>query len=210
MTLGIHDFGLFLASALLLNLTPGQDTLYILGRTLGEGRTAGMAAALGVSAGTAVHSLAAALGVSAIVAASDTAFTLMKLIGACYLVYLGIGLLRGPVALNAVPERSASTTPVAAFRQGILTNVANPKVALFFLAFLPQFVDPASPNRLAALLVLGLTFVTTSTLWCLALVAGANHIRGMFTPSSRSAHLLRRAAGVIFVTLGLRLAFVER
>jgi len=210
MTLGIHDFGLFLASALLLNLTPGQDTLYILGRTLGEGRTAGVAAALGVSAGTAVHALAAALGVSAIVAASDTAFTLMKLIGACYLVYLGIGLLRGYVALNAEPERRGPATPAAAFRQGILTNVANPKVALFFLAFLPQFVDAASSNRVGALRVLGLRFVTTSRLCCLLLVAGADHIRGKFCQSRRAAHLLRRAVGVIFVGLGLRLALAER
>jgi len=210
MTIGIHDFGLFVASALLLNLTPGQDTLYILGRTLSQGRAGGVAAALGISAGTAIHALAAALGVSAIVAASDAAFTVMKLTGAAYLVYLGIGWLRTPATLRESAETSTGATPAAAFRQGVLTNVTNPKVALFFLAFLPQFVDPGGPNRLAALLVLGLTFVATSTLWCLLLVAGAERIRGMLRTSNRAGVMLSRAAGVLFIALGLRLAFAER
>jgi threonine/homoserine/homoserine lactone efflux protein len=208
MTLGIHDFGLFLASALLLNLTPGQDTLYILGRTLSQGRASGVTAAFGVSAGTAVHSIAAALGVSAIIAASDAAFTVMKLIGAAYLVYLGIGLWRTDAPLRAAA--APLETSAASFRQGMLTNVTNPKVALFFLAFLPQFVDPAGPNHLAALLVLCLTFVSTSTLWGLLLVAGAERIRRMLRASDRCAGIFARTAGVLFIALGLRLAFAER
>jgi len=210
MTLGIHDFGLFLASALLLNLTPGQDTLYILGRTMNRGRLGGLAAALGVSAGTAVHSAAAALGISAIVAASDTAFTTMKLVGAAYLIYVGIGMFRASATLGATPKCAGAETFTKAFSQGLLTNVTNPKVALFFLAFLPQFVDPTGPNRLAALLVLGLTFVATSTAWCLILVAGAERIRGRLSSSIRTTSILSRAAGVLFVALGLRLAFAER
>lgn len=210
MTLGIHDFGLFLASAVVLNLTPGQDTLYILGRALGEGRRSGVAAALGVSAGTAIHSLAAALGVSAIVATSPVAFTALKLVGAAYLFYLGIGLLRSSARPQIVPGVETTPNAFAAFRQGVLTNVANPKVAIFFLAFLPQFVDPTSPHRLYALLLLGLTFVTTSTLWCLVLAIGAARIRGLLQPDTRAAALLPRAAGLLFVALGVRLAFAER
>lgn len=210
MNLGIHDFGLFLASALLLNLTPGQDTLYIVGRTLAQGRAHGVAAALGVSVGTAVHSLAAALGVSAVVATSDLAYTVMKLVGAAYLVYLGVGLLLDAGSAPAREDASVSEAPGRAFRRGVVTNVTNPKVALFFLAFLPQFVDAGSPQRLTALLVLGLTFVATSSAWCLVLVACAERIRRALSPSGKVASGISRAAGLLFVLLGLRLGLGER
>ncbi len=207
---GIHDYGLFLVTGLLLNLTPGQDTLYILGRTLAQGRPTGIAAALGISVGTALHCMAAALGLSTIVAASDTAFLLLKLIGAAYLVYLGWGLLR--TRATAMDETSRAPAPdwLSAFRQGIVTNVTNPKVALFFLAFLPQFVDPHSPTKLAALLLLGITFVFTSTLWCLTLALAAGRLRSTFSSGAAPSLLLHRATGVLFIALGLRLALAER
>lgn len=209
MSLGIHDYGVFIASAILLNLTPGQDTLYILGRTMAQGRSIGIAAALGISAGTAIHCLAAALGLSAIVAASTMLFDLLKFVGAAYLVYLGVQLLRSGIGGGhdaAMSGQSAS----AAFRQGVITNVANPKVALFFLAFLPQFVDPQATQRMLGLLVLGATFVVTSTTWCLLLAAGAGRIREAAAPMRTFGRLLPRAAGVLFIALGVRLALSGR
>jgi len=207
---GIHDYGLFLVTGLLLNLTPGQDTLYILGRTLAQGRRTGVSAALGISAGTALHCMAAALGLSTIVAASDAAFVLLKLIGAGYLVYLGWGLLRTRATSVDVPPGTPTPDCVSSFRQGVVTNVTNPKVALFFLAFLPQFVDPHSPTKLAALLILGITFVFTSTLWCLTLALAAGRLRSRLSSGTASGLLLHRATGALFIALGLRLALSER
>lgn len=207
---GIHDYGLFVATGLLLNLTPGQDTLYILGRTLAHGRPTGIAAALGISVGTALHCMAAALGLSTIFAASDTALLLLKLIGAAYLVYLGWGLLRTRATAVDVTSGAPSADWLSSFRQGIVTNVTNPKVALFFLAFLPQFVDPHSPTKLAALLILGITFVFTSTLWCLTLALAAGGLRSKLSPAATAGLFLHRVTGALFIALGLRLALSER
>lgn len=204
--LGIHDFGVFLVAGVLLNLTPGQDTIYIVSRTAAQGRRAGVASALGISAGSLIHTLAAALGVSAIIATSATAFVILKFVGAAYLIYLGISLLRAPPVNAHEPADATDVSAAAAFRQGVLTNVTNPKVALFFLAFLPQFIDPDSPTKVAAFLVLGLTFVTTGTLWCMTLAVFADRLRRRFGSSAVARRVLARLTGVIFVALGVRLA----
>src|SRR6266550_6440939 len=166
---GIHDFGLFLAAGILLNLTPGPDTAYILGRSIAQGREAGIASALGTCVGSIFHSCAAALGLSAILATSGVAFAAIKLLGGAYLIFLGIKMLLDRRRQLTLPSNFRRRTTIAAFRQGVFTNVLNPKVALFFLAFLPQFIDPASNMKLLAFLALGLTFVTTGTIWCLIL-----------------------------------------
>jgi threonine/homoserine/homoserine lactone efflux protein len=208
--LGIHDYGLFVATGVLLNLTPGQDTLYILGSSVAYGRRIGLASALGVGAGCIVHTLAAALGLSAILATSTTAFTAVKLAGAAYLVYLGIRALTARAEAISPLQRAAALPAGLAFRRGIVTNVLNPKVALFFLALLPQFIDSDSPAKVAAFLVLGLTFVATGTLWCLFLAVAASRIRGFFIDHPHALTNLTRAGGAIFVALGLRLAMSER
>src|ERR1700676_1170088 len=172
--LGIHDYWLFVAAGVFLNLTPGQDTLYILGSSIAYGRRIGLASALGVSTGCIVHTLAAAVGLSAILATSASAFIAVKLAGAAYLVYLGIRYLMAPARELAGTERAAPGHAWKAFRQGIVTNVLNPKVALFFLAFLPQFIMPSSEAKVAAFMTLGLTFVMTGTIWCLVLAAFAS------------------------------------
>ena len=207
---GIHDYGLFVASAVLLNIAPGQDTLYILGRSIGQGRRIGVCSALGVSAGTLVHTVAAALGLSAILAASATAFLLVKLAGAAYLVWLGIRALMAPALVVPAPASSVRAGAAKAFRQGLLTNVLNPKVALFFLAFLPQFVAPDSAAKTSAFLVLGLTFVTTGTIWVLILATAAAQVRGLLTDRPRVQVWIARIMGSLFVFLGLRLAVSER
>ena len=147
--LGTHDLLLFIGSGLLLNVTPGPDTLYIVGRSSAQGLRAGVVAALGIAAGSFVHITAAALGLSAILAASAGAFTAIKLLGAAYLVYVGVTLL---VSSSTPFERATAVrlAPAAmrgVFMQGFLTNALNPKVALFFLAFLPQFVESDATNQ---------------------------------------------------------------
>jgi len=152
---GINDLGLFIA-ARLLNITPGADFLLIRGRSAGYGFGAGVTAALGVTAGCCVHITATALGLSALLATSATAFTWVKWVGAAYLVYLGVALMRkrGALAAHLGEERQA-TSMQRVFWQGFLTNVLNPKVALFFLAFVPQFIDAGSPAKIQAFLFLG-------------------------------------------------------
>jgi RhtB (resistance to homoserine/threonine) family protein len=203
---GIHDFGIFLASGFLLNLTPGPDTLYILGRSVAQGREAGIASAFGISLGSIFHTCAAALGLSAILATSAKAFAAVKLLGGAYLIFLGMKMILDRQRELALPFNFRRRTTLAAFRQGVLTNVLNPKVALFFLAFLPQFIDPASNMKIAAFITLGLTFVTKGTIWCLVLAWCASSFSRRLRNNDTIAQWLNRTAGTLFVSLGLRLA----
>jgi RhtB (resistance to homoserine/threonine) family protein len=203
---GIHNFELFLAAGILLNLTPGPDTAYILGRSIAQGRDAGVASALGIGVGSIFHTCAAALGLSAILATSAVAFTAIKLLGGAYLVFLGIKLILDRGKQLRLPSNFRRRTTAAAFRQGILTNVLNPKVALFFLAFLPQFIDPASNMKVLAFLALGLTFVATGTIWCLVLAWFASAVSERLLRKESVGQWLNRAAGALFLFLGVRLA----
>jgi RhtB (resistance to homoserine/threonine) family protein len=203
---GIHDFGLFLAAGILLNLTPGPDTAYILGRSIAQGREAGIASALGISLGSIFHTCAAALGLSAILATSALAFDAIKLLGGAYLIFLGIKMLLDRRKQLSLPSSFRRRTTIAAFRQGILTNILNPKVALFFLAFLPQFIDPGSNAKIAAFITLGLTFVTTGTIWCLILAWFASAFSKRLRSNETISQWLNRTTGALFVFLGIRLA----
>jgi RhtB (resistance to homoserine/threonine) family protein len=203
---GIHDFGLFMAAGILLNLTPGPDTAYILGRTIAQGREAGIASALGISVGSIFHTCAAALGLSAILATSALAFGAIKLMGGAYLIFLGIKMILDRGRELSLPSNFRRRTTMAAFRQGILTNLLNPKVALFFLAFLPQFINPASNVKVIAFLLLGFTFVTTGTIWCLVLAWFASAFSRRLRNNEKISQWLNRTAGALFVFLGLRLA----
>ncbi len=202
---GIEHFWVFLLAGILLNLTPGQDSMYIIGRSLAQGRKAGMAAAFGIGAGSVIHTLAAAYGLSFVLVNSALAFEIIRYAGAAYLVFLGLKLMftKGREFMAPVHGKSH-------FGTGMLTNVLNPKVALFYLSFLPQFVDPGNTHGALPFVLLGLTFVLTGTAWCLALAWGA----------SRFSHTLRRrpawrrgmekTSGMVFVLLGLRVAMQER
>jgi len=204
--LGIHDYWLFVTTGVLLNLTPGQDTLYILGRSMAQGRQIGVASALGISAGGVVHTLAAALGLSAVLATSASAFLALKIVGAVYLVYLGARMLMTRTAALGSTDIAGLVNMRTAFRQGMLTNMLNPKVALFFLALMPQFIEPDSPAKVGAFLVLGFTFLTTGTIWCLVLALGASRVRSFLAGRPRALQGLSRASGALFIFLGLRLA----
>ena len=202
---GTTDLALFVVAGLLLNITPGPDTLYILGRTASQGWRGGTVAALGIGAGLFAHTFAAAVGLSALLAASATAFTILKWVGAAYLVYVGVSLL---IARPAIQERTSALRAVklrTVFLQGFLTNVLNPKVALFFLAFLPQFVDPGASNKTLTFLFLGFVFNFNGTLWNLFVAWWAARVASSLNSSHHFALWLNRTVGALFVYLGIRL-----
>jgi threonine/homoserine/homoserine lactone efflux protein len=209
--LGIHEFWLFIVSGLLLNITPGPDTGYIVGRSIQLGWRGGVVAALGIGAGCLIHVFAAAIGLSALLVASSVAFTLVKWVGAAYLCFIGVKMLLAQ-APALVPAGVAETGVISlrqVFLQGALTNALNPKVALFFLAFLPQFVDANSPHKAAAFVLLGLIFVFNGTLWCIGVAAFAAGAAGRVRKSNRAFVWINRAMGGIFVYLGVRVATAE-
>jgi threonine/homoserine/homoserine lactone efflux protein len=206
---------LFVVAGLLLNLTPGPDVLYIVTQSLRSGVRAGVAAAFGITAGCFVHIFAAAVGLGALLAASTTTFTLLKWVGAAYLVYIGVRLLRAPApAVLPFPgdrARSASSTESLwhVFGRGFATNALNPKVALFFLAFVPQFIGPSVADKTLAFLLLGLLF-NFNALWVnLGWAAVASWTAGRVGAVRRSLHRLEKAAGLMFLGFGLRLALSD-
>jgi threonine/homoserine/homoserine lactone efflux protein len=202
---GTTDLALFVLAGLLLNITPGPDTLYIVGRSTLQGSRAGALAALGIGAGLFAHTVAAAVGLSALLAASASAFTVLKWVGAAYLVYVGVSLMMArPAHQRRTPALSTAKLRTV-FLQGFLTNLLNPKVALFFLAFLPQFVDPSATNKAFALLFLGFVFNFNGTLWNLFIAWSATRLASRFNGSGRFALWLNRTVGALFLYLGFRL-----
>ena len=201
--LGTTDLALFVVAGLLLNITPGPDTLYIVGRSASQGWRGGAVAALGISAGLLVHTFAAAVGLSALLAASATAFTVVKWLGAAYLVYVGVSLFFASARVEP-GARMEMASLRSVFLQGFLTNVLNPKVALFFLAFLPQFVEAAAPSKPLAFVFLGLVFIFNGTLWNLLVAWSAARVMRL-DRAGRVSRWLNRVLGTLFVYLGVRL-----
>jgi threonine/homoserine/homoserine lactone efflux protein len=203
---GIHHYWLFIATAIVLVITPGQDTFFILGRSLGGGRASGIAAALGITAGSVIHTGLAALGLSALLATSPYAFMAVKFAGAAYLLYIGARALMN--RSNALPGETAGATDGrwAAFRSGVVSNLLNPKVALFFLALMPQFIAATSLHKVLAFLALGLTFVALGVVWCIVLAIGAASLRGAILRRPSMTVWMNRVAGAMFIALGLKLA----
>ena len=209
---GIHDLTLFIVSGLLLNIMPGPDSLLIMARSATQGWRAGVAASLGIGAGTMVHVTAAAVGLSALLAASAAAFNVVKWVGAAYIVWCGIGMLRTKLK-PAATEPAAAPAPLPlrrVFMQGFLTNVLNPKVALFFLAFVPQFIDADAPNKPLAFLILGCIFNFNGMLWCNGLALFTAFASARLKVKPLVALWLNRATGSLFLVLGARLALADR
>ena len=219
--LGLHNLALFALTVAVVNATPGVDLLYTVTRTLQHGVRGGLAAAAGIALGCIVHALAAAFGLAALLAASAAAFDVLKLAGAAYLLWLGLGMLRqairaAPAAVGPTLEVAAqdAPSPVAApvgpiLRQGMLTNVLNPKVAIFFLALLPQFIAADAPHKTLAFLALGGWFVIQGALFLVALVLGVAPLR-RWRPGAAVRRGFDGAAGLLFVGLAARLALTER
>ena len=208
MPITLHAYALFLAAVVLLCIVPGPDMAYLLGRTITQGRRAGLVAAIGINAGAYAHVGAAVLGLSAILASSAVAFTIVKLVGACYLVWIG---LRTIAAASGASSNSVARTPSATLRrifwEGFLSDALNPKVSVFFLAFLPQFVDRSSPVSVPMqLLFLGVTCNVIAISINGVLVAIAGTVTRAIRANSAWRGWLNRALGGLFVTLGIRLA----
>ena len=199
----------FLAAALALNLTPGADMTMVLAQSLGRGRRAGVWAALGVAGGCLIHLLLAAFGVSALLQHSETAFLIVKYAGALYLLYLAWRAATdrsGPLQAAPLPPRRAHR----AFIDGMVTNLFNPKVALFVLAFLPQFVDPSRGSVAGQILFLGLLFNIGGTSVLLAVALSASAARDRVLSSRRAVMALRWVTASLFVGLAARMALSER
>ena len=209
---GTHDLALFVLSGVLLAIAPGADSLYVLTRSVTRGVSVGIRAALGIGLGCFVHIACAALGLSAILASSATAFTVVKWVGAAYLVYMGVSMLRqrrGP-AVTVSQTGLPAVSMAAVFWQGFLTNVLNPKVALFFLAFVPQFIDAESPTKVQAFLLLGVIFNCLGTAWNLFVAWAASLLANRFGPATRVGSWFNRSLGALFIALGVRLGLASR
>lgn len=207
--LGIQHYSAFLLACIALNLTPGLDTFYILARSGREGHAVGLGAALGITSGCVVHTLAAVLGLSAILMTSALAFSVLKYLGAAYLVWIGLRMLLARQTAHA-PAETRGRGFAAAFRQGIFTNVLNPKVALFYLAFLPQFVAMHEPHAQLGLLVLGLSFIGTGLCWSLVLALTGARIHRLLQRRPQIGRWMDRACGTVLLGFGLKLALQQR
>lgn len=202
--LGIINYKLFIISSILLNLTPGADTIYILGKGISKGKKASIISALGISTGCMVHTVLAAFGLSVILSKSIIAFNIVKAVGAFYLIYLGIKSMKTKdFSLKEEDKENISSGKI--FREGILTNVLNPKVALFFLSFMPQFISPNNSFGAIPFIVLGSTFVFTGTIWCLILAISSSLMTKKLKEKPSFSKILNRVTGIIFVGLGLKL-----
>lgn len=205
----IETVMLFMAAAVALNVTPGPSILYVMSRSVGQGRTAGLVSALGLGTGSLIHAGAAALGLSVILAYSPLAYTVVKYLGAGYLVYLGVRILLGR-------DRHLSTAVLAhvsltrVFWQGVVTELLNPKIVLFFMSFLPQFVDPARGSVAGQTLFLGLLFHVTGVPinMLVAVVGGA--IASWLSQNPVCDRVRNGLAGTVLIGLGVRLALSER
>lgn len=202
---GIIDFKVFLISTILLTLTPGTDTLYILSRSISQGRKAGIYSTLGIVSGVFIHTLLAAFGLSIILAKSALLFAIIKFVGMAYLVYLGIKMIVSK-KINSIEDQPTieHTSSKKMYIQGIITNVTNPKVVLFFLAFIPQFIDTGNSSPLS-FVILGLIFSLVGGLWCIAIANFASKLTNKFRKSTKSQYILNKMTGAIFITMGLKL-----
>lgn len=202
--LGIKEYSLFLISGIILNITPGTDIIYVLSRASVGGRKVGIVSAFGICTGILIHTVLVALGLSALLASSKIAFNIMKYLGALYLVYMGIKAIISKETMfesgNREPQKLS-----AVFRQGVLTNALNPKVLLFFLALLPQFVVPDNPYGPVPFLILGLTFFSTSIIWCLLLAYLASFVSEFLNRNEKVSKFANKFAGVVYILLGLNI-----
>ena len=202
----MENYWIFLTASFLLWITPGQDTIYIITRSISQGRAAGFASALGIGTGSIVHAALSIAGVSVIILTSPILFMLVKILGGLYLIYLGLSALCSKaIAKNLETLRSEPFSRI--YSQGVLTNILNPKVALFFIAFLPQFVGVDAP--LTDLFILGLSFVIGGTMWCLVLAYFAATVAKMLGQSSRIKAWFNKLSGVVYITLGLNVLRIK-
>ncbi len=209
---GIIHFETFLLTGILLNLTPGNDTIFILTKSIGQGKKAGIVSALGIGTGSIIHTILAAFGLSIIIAKSILLFNIIKYAGVVYLLYIGFKMLTDKKQLNTdtTTTENKSAEYLKIYRDGIFTNVLNPKVALFFIAFLPQFIDPTLKNTVLPFITLGITFITTGTIWCLILATFASTIFAKIKNNKEVSTYINRICGMALIGLGIKVALTDR
>jgi threonine/homoserine/homoserine lactone efflux protein len=201
---------LFFIASLLLNLTPGNDMLYVASRSVSQGIKAGVVSAAGIFVGCFVHILAAVLGLSIIISKSAYLFQLIKFAGAGYLIYLGIKALLSKSAVNTTDEKPAKANYLKLFKQGIVTNALNPKVAIFFLSFLPQFIDPASQFFKFQLFTLGIWFAAQGTLVLIIVACILGKTKDFFKNNPKVWMIQEKITGTILIGLGIKIALASK
>ncbi|HFK1792110.1 TPA: LysE family translocator [Bacillus pacificus] len=200
---GIINYEVFLLTGILLNLIPGADTMYIVGRSISQGRKAGVYSVFGIITGSLVHTLLVAFGLSIILTKSVVLFNTIKVIGVIYLVYLGIKMIldKTNIAFQA-PSNKLNVRKI--YLQGLLTSLTNPKVSLFFIAFLPQFIDTKASGPIP-FIILGITFTVTGLLWCLFVAYFSSYVTKKLRGNQKVGMILNKVTGLIFIGMGLKL-----
>ncbi|MED1060092.1 LysE family translocator [Bacillus mycoides] len=200
---GIINYEVFLLTGILLNLIPGADTMYIVGRSISQGRKAGVYSVFGIITGSLVHTLLVAFGLSIILTKSIVLFNTIKVIGVIYLVYLGIKMILDKT--NVVFQASFNKLNIRKiYLQGLLTSLTNPKVSLFFIAFLPQFIDTKASGPMP-FIILGITFTVTGLLWCLFVAYFSSYVTKKLRGNQKVGMILNKVTGMIFIGMGLKL-----
>ncbi|MES2518033.1 MAG: LysE family translocator [Bacteroidota bacterium] len=208
---GIINYETFLLTGILLNITPGNDTIFILSRSMAQGKKAGVMSVLGIATGSIIHTFLAAFGLSIIIAKSILVFNIIKYAGAAYLLYIGFKMLTDKTSLNTENSvENESVDYLKIYRDGVITNVLNPKVALFFIAFLPQFIDSNLKNTVLPFLTLGFSFTITGTIWCLILAFFASTIFSKLKVNKNITTYINKICGIALIGLGIKVALTER
>lgn len=213
--LDITHFGLFALSVLLLSITPGPDIAYVVGQSVANGRRAGVISAAGVALGSCTHAVASAVGLTALIAASPLMFTVIKYLGAAYLMYLGSKMILGTLSKKKAEDTARPTikpllNPYSLLSKGFITTLTNPKVLLFFISFFPQFVSPGGEHQAVSFLLLGLVYALIAFLTDVTFAVLAGSAAGAVSQNKTLQTLLDRVVGATFITLGIRLALTRR
>ncbi len=209
--LGIQNYPIFVLSGIILNMTPGADTMYIIARSLSQGTKAGIFSVLGISSGGVIHTLLVAFGLSAVIMISPLAFTILKYIGAGYLVFLGIRtIIKLRKKTGEIAYLTEKKSILQIYRDGLITNITNPKVVIFFMTFLPQFIDIQYNKGPIPFLLLGFTFVTTGTVWCIFIALAAGKVGEFIRKNVVVHYTLNILTAIIFVGLAINLMIAKK
>ncbi|WP_299440736.1 LysE family translocator [uncultured Aquimarina sp.] len=203
---GIENYLGFIIAGIIMNLTPGADTIYIITRSIAQGKKAGIYSVLGIGSGAIIHIMLAGFGLSILLTKSILLFNVIKWIGAIYLIYLGIRMLLDKSKLFSDKQIEFEKTDLwKIYKQGFWTNLLNPKVAIFFLSLLPQFIKPEYVDNSIPFIILGLTFLTTGTIWCLFLAYSASFMTNTLRKNGRIGKIMKKVSGFVFIGLGVQL-----
>lgn len=207
--MGIENFIAFLVATVLFVLTPGIETVFLINKSISQGRRSGVYTSFGLNTGALVHTLFGALGLSIMVAKSAIFFALIKYLGAAYLIYLGVAKVMSKKGLIAdTNEEQKKDSAKSSFTSGFVTNILNPKVALFFIAFFPQFISPTEIKNPVPFIILGVIYATMTTVWYLVLTSFAGSFSTKIKENEKIGVRLNKVSGAIFVLMGLQIAFM--